>query len=150
MIRSATAADIPKIHRLIQEASSVRQVLPRTPDDITKDLPTFLVVTNRSRKLIGTCSLKIYSPELCEVRSLVVDRAHRGQDLGIKLLRRCIRQARRLGFRRLFALAYHPQFFARAGFRAVEKMTLPQKVWRDCIYCERFKDCREVALIRDL
>lgn len=150
MIRQATAADIPKIQKLVQQAADQGEILPRDDDDITRDLATFVVATNRTRKVIGTCALKIYTPELCEVRSLVVDPGHRGQEWGVRLLRRCIRRARKLGFRRAFALTYRPIFFQRAGFSVVDKMAFPQKVWKDCIYCSRFKDCQEVAVIREL
>lgn len=150
MIRQATASDLSKISGLVDTSARAGEILPRTLDDITKDLPTFFVATNRTRTILGACSLKIYSPELCEIRSLVVDGRHRGQDWGVRLLRRCVRRARKLGFRRAFALTYFPEFFQRVGFSVVEKMALPQKVWKDCIYCSRFKDCMEVAVLRDL
>ncbi|MBI2062026.1 MAG: N-acetyltransferase [Nitrospirae bacterium] len=150
MIRPATTSDIPKILRLISQEAQRGEILPRDEEDITKDLPTIVVATNRSRSMIGTCALKIYSPELCEIRSLVVDAGHRGQDWGIKLVRRCLRQARKLGLRRVFALTYRPEFFKRTGFAVADRLSFPQKVWKDCVYCSRFKDCQEIAVIREL
>jgi amino-acid N-acetyltransferase len=30
----------------------------------------------------------------------------------------------------------------------VQKETLPQKVWKECVYCDRFHQCDEIAMIR--
>ena len=38
-----------------------------------------------------------------------------------------------LGFHNVFALTYRPGFFASLGFVEVDKQTLPNKIWADCI-----------------
>jgi len=55
-----------------------------------------------------------------------------------------------MGFRKVFALTYRVAFFERMGFHPVDKRTLPQKIWSDCVHCAKFTDCDETAVILDL
>jgi putative acetyltransferase len=74
----------------------------------------------------GLGSLHGLSPQegLGEVRDLVLDEAYRGRGLGGRLLKRCVDEAKRLGYRRLY-LETTPQMenaqklFIRFGFRPV-------------------------------
>ena len=45
---------------------------------------------------------------------------HRGSRIGAALLTELVRTARDLGLTRLFALTFHTEFFARAGFVPIE------------------------------
>lgn len=56
-------------------------------------------------------------------------------------------KARAQELERLFALTYQIVFFHKLGFSVVSKQTLPEKVWSDCIYCPRYYDCSEVAMM---
>jgi amino-acid N-acetyltransferase len=62
----------------------------------------------------------------------------------------CLEDARRLGIRRVFSLTYQTAFFEKLRFKTVEKLTLPQKIWGDCVHCAKFSDCDEVAVLRDV
>ena len=59
-----------------------------------------------------------------EVRDLVVDREYRGRGIGARLLKRCVDQARKFGYQRLY-LETTPQMenaqklFVRFGFRPI-------------------------------
>ena len=59
-------------------------------------------------------------------------------------------EARDLGLSRVFALTVVPDFFSKMGFYPVERGALPQKVWRDCLQCEKYFRCDEVAVVFDL
>jgi amino-acid N-acetyltransferase len=59
----------------------------------------------------------------------------------------CLKEARSLGVRRVFALTYKPEFFKKLGFQVTDKSKLPQKIWSDCIKCVKFPECDEVAVI---
>jgi amino-acid N-acetyltransferase len=41
-----------------------------------------------------------------------------------------------------------PDFFARVGFREVEKEALPDKALKDCQLCPRQNACDEIAMYR--
>ena len=58
-----------------------------------------------------------------------------------------LKEAERLGLRRIFVLTYRMDFFARFGFREISKELLPHKVWRDCFDCVKFPECDEHAMI---
>ena len=59
-------------------------------------------------------------------------------------------EARDLGIARVFALTYVPGLFERLGWSRVDKATLPRKVWTECIYCPKFSNCTEVAVVLDI
>ena len=62
----------------------------------------------------------------------------------------CIRQAKALRVKRIFALTYVPEFFERAGFSLVDKKELPHKIWSECIKCIYFPDCNEIAMMKEI
>jgi len=51
---------------------------------------------------------------------------------------------------KVFALTYHPDFFRKLGFRDIDKMKLPHKIWGECMKCPKFPECDESAVIIDL
>lgn len=73
---------------------------------------------------IGTLHGLPPSEGLGEVRDLVLEEKYRGQGLGTRLLKRCVEEAKALGYKRLY-LETTPQMenaqklFLRFGFRAV-------------------------------
>jgi amino-acid N-acetyltransferase len=62
----------------------------------------------------------------------------------------CLVEAKSLGIRRVFVLTYVEGFFAKLGFKTVEKSQLPHKVWSDCLKCSKFPECDETAMVLDL
>ena len=66
------------------------------------------------------------------------------------MIAEALAEARVLGMRRVFTLTYQTDFFARHGFRVVDKASLPQKIWAECVKCVKFPDCDETAMIRSL
>jgi amino-acid N-acetyltransferase len=95
-------------------------------------------------------ALEIFTEDLGEVRSLVVDDAFKGQGLGRQLVERIAEEARVIGLKRLMALTYVAPFFHKLGFKTVPKETLPEKVWSVCVKCYKFNSCDETAVLLDL
>ena len=93
-------------------------------------------------------ALHVVGEELAEVRSLAVDEALQGKGIGKKLLEFCVNDAKEMKLPRIFTLTYQTDFFSRSGFSTVEKLTLPQKIWGDCIHCAKFSDCDEIAMVK--
>lgn len=96
----------------------------------------------RDMKHDGTCiggagigSLHGLPPSegLGEVRDLVLEERYRGQGLGTRLLKRCLEEAKAMGYRRLY-LEATPQMekaqklFIRFGFRPVTQAQADQRV----------------------
>ena len=146
-LRKARLPDVNRIHELVCEYAAKGWLLPRTREDLYEYLRDFTVAEEEG-EVVACCALHLYGPDLAELRSLAVRRTHWRQGLGRRLVQRCLGEARRLGAKRVFLLTYLPQYFQAMGFREVDKASLPQKIWRDCLSCPRFPRCEEVAMER--
>lgn len=148
-IRKATVQDAKDIHALINQYAKKDDMLPRSLNEIYDHLRDYLLSVEEET-IIGVCAMHIVWDDLAEVRSLAVSKKHRGKDIGRKLIRRLLKEAKSLGIRNVFALTYHPGFFKKLGFENIDKNDLPHKVWGDCLKCPKFPDCDEVAVIKRL
>ncbi len=149
MLRKAQMSDVNHIHKLLIEYASKGDMLSRSLSELYESLRDFNVY-EEDGQLIGAAALHILWSDLAEVRSVAVAEGYGRKGLGEKLVQACIAEARELGLKRVFCLTYKPDFFAKLGFRLVDKSELPHKVWSDCIKCVKFPDCDENAMILDL
>jgi amino-acid N-acetyltransferase len=151
MIRKATVHDVKAIHRLLKDCADRGQLLPRSLSDLYDHLRDFSVYEDKnSRCLVGVCALHICWEDLAEIRSMAIDERYQGRGIGSAMLAQALDEAKGLGIRRVFSLTYQTAFFAKHGFRLVDKASLPQKVWVECIKCVKFPDCDETAMTRFL
>ena len=149
MMRKARVGDVRTIQGLIEASASRGEMLPRSLSEIYDQLRDFYIY-EEDRSLVGTCALHICWEDLAEIRSLAVLEEERRRGIGSKLVRACLREARRLDIRRVFVLTYKPSFFQKFGFEVVDKATLPHKIWSDCLKCVKFPDCDEIAMMLPL
>lgn len=149
MMRKARVGDVRTIQGLIEASASKGEMLPRSLSEIYDHLRDFYIY-EQHRSLVGTCALHICWEDLAEIRSLAVLEVERRKGIGSKLVRVCLREARRLDIRRVFVLTYKPSFFQKIGFEVVDKATLPHKIWSDCLKCVKFPDCDEIAMVLPL
>lgn len=150
-VRKARMQDVKTIHSLLMERAKLHELLPRSFSELYSHLRDFFVLADKNGpEVYGCCALSITWEDLAEVRSLVVDTSARNGGWGRRLLEACLSEAVTLGIYRVFTLTYIPDFFAKQGFRLVEKDVLPQKVWADCIHCVKFPECDEIAMLMDL
>jgi amino-acid N-acetyltransferase len=150
VIRRAQIADAGQIQQLINQFADAGRLLPRSLSEIYDNLRDFHVSEGPDHRIGGVCALHICWEGLAEIRSLAVAQGERKKGIGKKLVEACLEEARQLGVTQVFLLTYIPPYFERAGFRLVDKSTLPHKIWADCIRCVKFPDCDETALILDL
>ena len=144
-VRDALMTDAGQIHQLLMQYMNEGLVLPRSLTEIYQNIREF-VVAEEDGLLTGVCSLHIWWQDLAEVRSLAVRKGMEKMGIGKKLVEACLDEARSLGLKKVFALTYRPDFFARVGFTVVDKSELPQKVWGDCVKCPKFPECDETAV----
>jgi len=145
-VRPAAIGDVPVIHHLLDIYAAQGNLLPRTLGELYRHLRDFFVI-EIDGKVVACGALEIFTDDLGEVRSLVVDDAFKGQGLGRLLVERLIAEARAIGLKRLMALTYVPDFFHRLGFQTVPKDTLPEKVWSVCVKCYKYNHCDEIAVL---
>ncbi|MCE5228918.1 N-acetyltransferase [bacterium] len=144
-VRPAVLDDAEALYELIAEASRTTTVLPRERENIIQSVRDFVLVEFEGR-IIGCGALALFTRTLAEVRSLVVAADWRGRGVGSLVVGGLVKEATRLGVRRLFALTDSPHFFERNGFKRVAKESLPHKVWNDCVFCPKFLHCTEEAV----
>jgi HAD superfamily hydrolase (TIGR01457 family) len=120
LVRAAGSADLPAIRSLLASAGLAY------PDD---DVPAENLVATSAREVVGTVTLE--SLDGCgHLRSLAVDRHHRGARVGVSLVAHLVRRARSLGLRELYAVSETAAgFFASLGFEAVgDRRSLPAPI----------------------
>lgn len=149
MIRKATIPDVRAIHKLLMTYASSGMMLSRSLSELYEAIRDFYVWEEEG-VIVGTVCLHICWEDLAEIRSLAVDPSFEGYGIGRKLVESCLLEARQIGLKKVFALTYKDQFFAKLGFHLIEKSELPHKIWGDCIKCPKFPDCDEIAMRIDL
>lgn len=128
-------------------------MLPRPYAQVMDKIRDFVVAVDENTPqagIKGIVAMHVVGEDLAEIRSLAVDEALQGKGIGKKLLEFCLNDAKELQLHRVFALTYQTQFFDKLGFHKVEKLTLPQKIWGDCVHCAKFSDCDEIAMLLNL
>ena len=149
MIRKAQIADVKNIQKLLMTFANRGDMLSRSLSELYESLRDFYV-DEEDGVILGAAALHIVWEDLAEVRSVAVNETAGRRGIGGRLVEACISEAREIGLQRIFCLTYKPDFFAKHGFRLVDKSELPHKVWGDCIKCPKFPDCDENAMILDL
>ncbi|MBN1312964.1 MAG: GNAT family N-acetyltransferase [Anaerolineae bacterium] len=145
-IRTPQETEIDAILKLFEYEVRAGKMLPRYPDKIRKELDNWLVATDGDH-VVGCVSLVFFDDDLCEVRSLAVDRAYRGHGLGSDLVKAAVQMAAGRGMHRVLSLTRAVSLFERLDFHQADVACFPEKVWRDCEPCP-FRDCcDEVALV---
>jgi amino-acid N-acetyltransferase len=146
MIRKARLTDAKQIQGLINSFAKKDLMLARSLNEIYENIRDFFVFTN-AKEIMGTVALHISWEDLGEIKALAVKDRFQGKGVGLKLVKRALAEAKTLKLNRIFTLTYIPQFFKKFGFREIDKKSLPQKIWGECVNCVKFPNCTETALI---
>ncbi|MDD4168649.1 MAG: N-acetyltransferase [Desulfotomaculaceae bacterium] len=146
LYRKAKITDVETIHSLITYYADRGLMLARPRFKLYEGLREFIIAENKGL-VIGVGALNIIWEDLAEIRALAVAAEYTGQGIGRKLIDMFIDEARELAIPRVFVLTYQQEFFEKCGFHVVDKETLPQKVWRECVNCPKFPNCEEIAMI---
>jgi amino-acid N-acetyltransferase len=152
MIRKATIEDVKAIYTQLKYYGQKGELLARPLSRIYDHLRDFWVYVDSEPEngVVGCCALQFCWEELAEIRSLAVAENRRHQGIGTQLVKAVFEEASKFKVNKLFALTYKPEFFAKFGFRQIDRSELPIKIWADCIYCVKFPECDEIAMIKDL
>jgi amino-acid N-acetyltransferase len=145
-IRKAKISDLKHAQKLVNDYAKREQMIPRSLNELYETVRDF-IVCEFNGNVCGVCALHIMWEDLAEIRSLAVDNKHQKQGIGRNLVKQCLKEAKALGIKKVFALTYQPEFFRKLGFTDTDKAGLPQKIWGDCVRCPRFPECDENAVI---
>ena len=149
MIRKATVADVKKIQKLVNFYAKKERMLPRSLNELYENIRDFFLYAE-GNDIYGCCALHVDWEDLAEIKSLAVDSKRCGKGIGKKLLEECLKDAKKLKVRKVFALTYIPEFFEAFGFSIIDKKELPHKIWSECIRCMYFPDCKEIAMVKEI
>jgi amino-acid N-acetyltransferase len=148
-IRKAELRDVPTIFRLVSHYVAQRVMLPRTVAELYENVWEFTVAEDNG-EILGCGGLKFYSAEVAEIRSLCVAPGLQKGGVGRGLTESLLREAEHYGLKTVFALTLVPGFFEKLGFHEVPRETLPMKVWRDCVHCDKYFQCDEKTMLLEL
>jgi amino-acid N-acetyltransferase len=148
-IRKAKISDLKQAQKLVNDYAKREQMIPRSLNELYETVRDF-IVCEFNGNVCGVCALHIMWEDLAEIRSLAVENKYQNKGIGRSLVKQCLKEAKALGIKKVFALTYQPEFFKKLGFADTDKAGLPQKIWGDCVRCPRFPECDENAVIINL
>jgi len=131
-IREARTSDVQVIRRLMDDYATDRILLSKATVTLFEDVQEFYVAESDG-DVVGCGALHVLWEDLGEVRTLAVDKAHRGQGIGDLLLRRLLQQARHVGLHRVFCLTFEIEFFERHGFSQIEGAPVSHDVFEQLL-----------------
>ncbi|MGB9690799.1 MAG: N-acetyltransferase [Candidatus Sumerlaeaceae bacterium] len=146
MIRKARVEDVPHIQKLIHIFADRGEMLHRSLNELYETMRDFTIVEEQGR-IVACAAVHVTWDDLAELKSVAVAPDTQGRGYGKLVVNRCLEEARELGLRRVFALTYKPEFFARFGFQIIDRNMLPHKVWGECIKCHKYPNCNETAMM---
>ena len=145
ILRTASTADAPALHRLIADNLEAGHLLPRTIEDLEEHAQRFTVADDGGI-VVGCAELAPLGATVAEVRSLVVHEDYRGRRIGSDLIHHLSAGANDRGFSTLCAFTHEPSHFVRLGFSIVPHMWVPEKIAHDCTACPLFRRCGQYAV----
>lgn len=145
-IRKAVTTDAPRIQQLINGYADKGAMLHRSLSELYENIRDFWVVISDG-EVTGCAALHISWKDLAELKSLAVREDCQGRGYARTLIDACLKEAATLSLSKVFALTYVPELFEKMGFQRTDKALLPRKVWTECVYCPKFPDCGEIAVI---
>jgi amino-acid N-acetyltransferase len=131
-IRPAKTADIKSIRKIIDDYSLQRRLLSKETVMLYEDVQEFFVA-ELDNEIIGCGALHVLWEDLGEVRTVAVEVAHRGKQIGHKLLLEIIERAKELGLKRLFCLTFETEFFGSHGFKVIEGAPVEPDVYQQLL-----------------
>ena len=150
LLRPAGLADVDAMAEMINRFAARGVMLPKSTAELCRHFREYVVLAGPDGRVVACAGLRVYSRELAEIVGLAVDEPWQGRGLGSRLVAHLVEEARRIGVRRVFAMAVRPEFFEALAFRRIPREWLPEKVAGDCRSCARRSGCGEVALVAEL
>lgn len=109
-IRTALPKDSKKIKTLIAKHPKqlVQANLPRLKD---------FFVAESGGEIIACCALQVYSKRMAEIRSLVVEERYWRQGIATKLIKECLKKAKKLKIYEVLSVTGSVLLFENQGFK---------------------------------
>ena len=145
--RPAKFSDVEAIHKLLNYYAKEGLMLPRARNAIYENLRDYIIAVQGGH-LVGCGALHFVWDRLAEIRSLAVEPTLKCSGIGRELVKRLEQEGVERGVTMFFTLTYQPGFFAKCDYIETAKDKLPQKVWKECVYCPQNPYCNEIAFVK--
>jgi len=145
--RPAVLPDVEHIHTIIEPYAREGTLLPRSIAEISENVRDF-VVAEQEERILGCGALHLYGTHLAEIRSIAVSENSKGHGIGRALVQALLEESWRHSVTCVCLFTRVPRFFAHLGFEIARRDMLPDKIYKDCVYCPRLMDCDEVAMVK--
>lgn len=139
-VRRARTADVRGIRRLIDIYAADRRLLSKATVALFEGVQEFWVAEAVDRDdpatpggIVGCGALHVLWEDLAEVRTVAVDPAWRGHQIGHQIVSALLHAARELGVRRVFVLTFEKAFFASCGFAPIDGTPVPAAVYEQLL-----------------
>jgi amino-acid N-acetyltransferase len=146
VVRHARVTDMPRVQKIINYFADRDEMLHRSLNELYEHVRDF-IVAEVDGEVQACAAVQVTWDDLAELKCVAVAPEAHGRGLGRLVIDRCLDEASDLGLRRVFALTYKPEFFAKFGFEVIDRTMLPHKVWGECIKCHKFPNCNEIAMM---
>ncbi len=147
-IKRALLSDAEKIFTVLKPYYDSGIILERSLQEISDNINYFTVSLDDAGSAIGCVSYHEYSKNLKEIRSLAVKKEFTEKGIGSQMMRFLLKELLDENpSTKIFTLTVVPDFFSKHGFKVVDKETLPEKIWKDCIKCHHKDNCDETAMV---
>lgn len=114
-LRDAEAGDLAAVDAFLAPFVARGEVLPRSTEELS-ELLRHALVADAGGRVVGFVALEIYSHKLSEIQCLSVDKTHRQQGIGRRLVLGCVEKAREHGVAETMAISLRDEFFLQCGF----------------------------------
>jgi len=129
-IRKATLKDVKAINKLINNYSQKGLMLYRPCAEIEHNIRDYFVCEFKN-KIIGSCALRIWNKKSSEVYALAVKSEYLNKRIGSRLIRECIKEAKKFGVESIFTLTFRRSLFEKLGFRKINLRDLPKIIFTE-------------------
>ena len=147
LTRNAILPDVDRIHTIITPYAQRGTLLPRTLPELCENVRDFVVAENDGL-VIGCGALHLYGMHLAEIRTIAVAPEGKGLGAGRKLVEALLVEAERHQCGCVCLFTRIPSFFTHMGFNVARREELPDKIYKDCVYCPNLQCCDEIAMFR--
>lgn len=146
-LRAAKFSDVENIHTLLNQYAKEGLMLPRSRNSIYENLRDYVIAVENNR-FLGCGALHFVWDKLAEIRSMAIDPNYKQSGIGRMIVRELEKQGIERGVTMFFTLTYQPGFFSKCDYIETSKEKLPQKVWKECVYCSQYPYCNEIAFVK--
>lgn len=124
-VQKATLHDVKEIHALISKYAGKGFMLYRTIAEIEYKIRDYFVC-KIDNKVIGCSALRVWNMKSSEIYALAVSSHFTGKQIGTRLVKVCIKEAKKLGVKNVITLTFKHEMFSKMGFEKATLRSLPR------------------------